>query len=95
MNRPPNWGDLGSAREPAPHEVADEPFAELCARLFTTGDGREFIKKIREDTIEVNHPPGVPEAVLRDMEGQRRLVRRIENATARGLELAAAKKAKG
>jgi hypothetical protein len=73
--------------KPAVPEPREDAFADLCARLFTTPDGKDFLKAVRQVTIEVGPHPACPEAVLRDLEGQRRLVRRIEDATARGLKL--------
>ncbi len=47
-------------------------------RCFTDAPGRAVLDHLRRKTMEVRLPPDAPEAALRDLEGQRRLVAYIE-----------------
>jgi len=47
-------------------------------RCFTDVPGRTVLDHLRRKTVEARLPPDTPEAVLRDLEGQRRLVAYIE-----------------
>ena len=51
--------------------------ARAAARCFGTDDGRKLLAHLRAITIERACGPQVSDAALRDLEGQRRLVRRL------------------
>ena len=54
------------------------------ARIFLTVSGKNVIKYLRSITLERALGSGVTDAELRFLEGQRFLVRQIENLTERG-----------
>ena len=80
----PSWEDLDKreTRQPRPDE-----FAEVSARLLSTMDGRRWVDMLREMTIEADLRDGLPESALWKLEGGRQLVRRIQKATQKGLDM--------
>jgi hypothetical protein len=56
----------------------------LCAQVFVGGAGADLLKMFRAMTIEKALPEGASADLLRDLEAQRRFVRRIETAAERG-----------
>lgn len=58
--------------------------AKPYAACFATASGREVLADLRRRTIERDTPADMPEAELRHLEGQRHLVRTIENLIKRG-----------
>ncbi len=58
--------------------------AYAFARLFATDDGRAVLRHLRTVTLERVMGPEATDAQLRDLEGARRLVKRIENMIASG-----------
>lgn len=87
----PNWRDL----ERKPHEPAaraDADFALICARLFNTPDGKEFLRLARAETFEkVLDAAVVQESALRAQEARRQFVRRIEALRDQGIAALEAK----
>ena len=82
--RGPCWEDLDRPKGPEPRP---DEFAELCARLLTSADGKKFVEMLRDQTIEADLPLNAGERQLFEMEGQRKLVRRIERSIRKGLDL--------
>ncbi len=58
--------------------------ARAAARCFGTDDGRRLLAHLRATTIERACGPQMPDAALRDLEGQRRLVHRLTALIDRG-----------
>lgn len=79
----PSWEDLDNHKKP---EAKPDEFAELCARVFTSRDGEKVLEMLRTMTIEADLPQGRGENALWELEGQRKLVRRIQRATQKGLD---------
>lgn len=85
-----SWEELDRARTPEP--TADA-FGELCALTFSSGPGAKLLEMFRAMTIEKTLPDGATETALRSLEAQRHFVRRIEAATARGINQIGSSKA--
>ena len=79
----PSWEDLNKAKraEPEPDAVA-----ERCARVFGSPEGKMLLADFRVLTIEKEPPANATDAQLRELEGERKFVRRIEKLIARGHE---------
>ena len=77
-----NWAEFEARRRQPP---SDEVINKVCARLFTSGDGFEFLKWLRAETKERAYGPDASDAALRHLEGQRQLCARIEGMIQRGL----------
>jgi adenylate kinase len=76
----PNWGEFENrspAREPA-EAGRDEKIAETALRAVSNPDGRALMDYLRSITIERHYAPGSPDALLRELEGQRWLVHHVE-----------------
>ena len=58
--------------------------ARAAARCFGSEDGRTLLAHLRAITVERACGPQVPDAALRDLEGQRRLVHRLIALVDRG-----------
>ena len=58
--------------------------ARAAARCFGSEDGRTLLAHLRAITVERACGPQVPDAALRDLEGQRRLVHRLIALADRG-----------
>lgn len=58
--------------------------ARAAARCFGSEDGRTLLAHLRAITVERACGPQVPDAALRDLEGQRRLVHRLTALVDRG-----------
>ena len=58
---------------------------QLLAKVFSGNDGRTALEWMRRVTIDRELSPAAPEAELRDLEGQRRFVRRLQHMIERGL----------
>ncbi len=90
-----SWEDL-APRQPTPDERAAARTLPLAyAHAFATGAGARVLADLRARTVEATLPPWVAagetgrpttEAELRSLEGQRLLVRYIENQVRRGQE---------
>ena len=65
-------------------EEGGEATARLFARVFAGGDGEAVLDWMRRVTIERELAPDATAEELRDLEGQRRLVRRVCNMVKRG-----------
>lgn len=87
----PNWGDLGGAQPQAPKE---DRLSEICARLFTSPDGKELLTELRRRYFENGGNPLAEERALRVRATQQHFVRELELACERGLANAANRKAK-
>jgi hypothetical protein len=72
-------------RPPAAPDTDD--FPHLNPRLFRTRDGRMWLERMSRNLFDLMLGPNVPEAMLRYLEGQRDIIRRIKN------DIAAAEKA--
>lgn len=57
---------------------------KLYAQVFGTAPGKRVLAHLRETTIERYLGDNASEAQLRTLEGQRALVKRIENLVERG-----------
>ena len=83
---PAGFGETG--RNGTPPGEADEAglrdIARAAARCFAGEDGRTLLAHLRALTTGRVCGPLVPDAALRDLEGQRRLVHRLEALIARG-----------
>jgi hypothetical protein len=77
-----SWEELDRSRVAEPS--VDE-FTRLCASTFAGGVGGDLLKMFRAMTIDKTLPDNAPESALRELEAQRKFVRRIEMATAHGL----------
>lgn len=62
----------------------DDSIALCLAGLFSGGSGEEALAWMRRITIDRELRPDATEAELRDLEGQRRFVRRLCNMIERG-----------
>lgn len=92
MSRP-NWGEFERRQSgPAAEASAErQSFDEICARVFTTPDGRDLLKYLYALYVDRRLPPQAPDAALREAEAQRRLVADLETARDAGLERMAAR----
>lgn len=66
--------------------LSGDDAAGLLAKVFAGGDGRAALDWMRSVTIDRELAPDAPEAALRDLEGQRRFVRKLLNLIERGRE---------
>lgn len=64
--------------------LSGDDAAGLLCKVFAGGDGRAALDWMRSVTIERELSPTASEAELRDLEGQRRFVRKLENLIERG-----------
>lgn len=80
------WGGLD--RKPATKAEREEAqrVDRLFARVFGTPDGLEVLALLRARTIERGVDPDAPHSALAYMEGQRQVVRAIEQRVANGRE---------
>lgn len=85
-----SWEELDRQRLTEP--TIDE-FTRLCASTFAGGVGAELLTMFRAMTIEKVLPDSAPPNALLELEAQRKFVRRIEMATARGTKQGAPPKA--
>ena len=65
-------------------EPPDEDIARVFARVFRGNDGEQARWFLRRMTLERVLPPSAMAEELRELEGQRRLVKLVENLIARG-----------
>lgn len=77
----PSWDDLARPNTPEP-SVSE--MAMRCARVFDNNDGLKLLADLRAMTIDKTLAPGASDVELRELEGERRLVRRLEQLVARG-----------
>ncbi len=95
MNRqPPHWGKLERRIPATDSQQESDEFAEICAAAFTTPAGRRLAEALTERYIKSVLNTAVTESALVVHNAQRHLVRELEQQTARGLKLQAAKKGK-
>lgn len=78
----PHGAGPGDPGEPGEPDLRD--IARAAARCFGTDDGRRLLAHLRAITLERACGPQVSDAALRDLEGQRRLVRRLTALIDRG-----------
>jgi hypothetical protein len=76
-----SWEELDRARVAEP--TVDE-FTRLCVANFAGGIGADLLKMFRAMTIEKVLPDTAPPNALLELEAQRKFVRRIEMAVAKG-----------
>lgn len=81
-----SWEELDRSRVAEP--TVDE-FTRLCALTFAGGLGADLLRVFRAMTIEKVLPDGAPANALLELEAQRKFVRRIETAVARGTKQSA------
>ena len=74
---PGDGRSAGARRNNDHNEIALREVARAAARCFGTEDGRTLLAYLRAITIERACGPQASDAALRDLEGQRRLVRQI------------------
>lgn len=67
-------------------DAEPDGLARAAAGCLAKGSGPEFLAGLRRLTVERELPPDASDAELRDLEGQRRLFRRIERLVERGLK---------
>lgn len=80
------WGDL-EKRQPTPAEKEEAQRVDhLFARVFGTPDGLEVLALLRSQTVERVAGPETSRGALAYMEGQRQVVRAIEQRVANGRE---------
>lgn len=87
MSSDPGWpwpGASGPSPPEAPEAPAADALAAACARLFAGADGRLLMAHLCRLTLAATLPPGVDEARLRHLEGQRALVLSLRHLAARG-----------
>ncbi len=86
MRGTPNWGEFERPQAGAADEASPErdQLAVMVMRATLAGDGKALLAWLRSITIERRVPPGAPDAVLRELEAQRRLVFEIERLAAEG-----------
>lgn len=85
--------DFAAKRQAHRDRIASPPvqataeFDDLCARIFTTPDGRALLPLLRSRTVDrpIN-PFAASESALRALAAQSQFVRDIETARDRGLE---------
>jgi len=73
------WFEAAEPAADAPDDVA-----RLFARTFTSADGRKVLAALERMTLGRALGPEAATKELRDLEGQRRLVRLIRTLTERG-----------
>jgi hypothetical protein len=82
------WGWFEAAENIAPRAAGmltnGDALPALAARCFKGDDGRRLLAYLRKITLERGLAPGVSEALIRHLEGQRQLVRYIEALVAEG-----------
>lgn len=82
----PSWSDL--ERKPA-GPPKDTRLSEICARVFTTPDGRELLAELRRLHFDSFASPAADERALRVRATQQNFVWELEQARDRGLAAAA------
>jgi hypothetical protein len=65
-------------------EAAERELIAACTRCLGSADGRRLLQHLRSITVERVLGPGVSDAVLRHLEGQRSLVFYLMQLSARG-----------
>jgi hypothetical protein len=86
----PNWGEFDSSRAAAPARAGlTDATAEVVLRAISSADGQALMAWLRSITIERRVAPGAPDAILRELEGQRFLVHSIEQAAEKGRQIIA------
>lgn len=86
----PNWGEFEHRTE-RKAEGEDQGVAGAAFRLSMTSDGRELLDWLRANTVDRRMAPGLPDAVVREMHGQRMLVQQVEDLIETGREQATRK----
>lgn len=84
-----SWNDLAPKEKPEP--TANE-MDRLCAQVFSTGAGHDLLQKLRILYIDKVLPSTADHRALGDLNAQRQLVRRLEDATERGNKALAKRK---
>jgi hypothetical protein len=90
--RTPPWSYFDNRRK-APEPTAENELDELCARLFTTPDGKDWLELMWADKFDRSLDPEISEARLRHLEGQRDMLRDLMRRRERGLRSLQQKKA--
>ena len=82
------WGWFDAVENTVPRAIGNlengDDLPALAARCFKGDDGRRLLTYLRKITLERGLAPGVSEALLRHLEGQRQLVKYIEGLVAEG-----------
>ncbi len=73
--------ELEPSADPRPSPT---DLAQMAARCFAGADGRHLLTYIRAITIERTLGPGIDDAHLRHLEGQRQLVQHLQALIKRG-----------
>ncbi len=84
MTKPEHGWDWFGGERDAPVAGNDEDLAHAFARCFQGRDGARVVAYLRAITLERALGPNAPDALLRHVEGQRQLVRRIGALIERG-----------
>ena len=84
-----SWQDL--ERKPEPASPADDEWARLHVTVFGSGPGVQLLERYHRMIVDTVPAATAPESVVRDHEGQRRLLRAMEQMLERGRALAQAK----
>lgn len=85
------WEFQQKRRQDAPDDQRGIDAAAVCARLFSTGDGKRLMEILYATFIDKRMPPGVSDALLREAEGKRQVVQYLENLRDVGLKREAEK----
>ena len=78
MSKPRSFDDLRPAAEPMKSTFPPEVLVAF-QRVFATPDGEMVLEWLRMSTTRAANGPDVTDSALRHIEGQRFLVRRIED----------------
>lgn len=76
----PSWARLEAGEADKP----DNRLAQAYRRAFASADGQAVLDDLRDKTRQAL-PPGVSDAALRHVEGQRYIVQWIERMVVKGL----------
>lgn len=86
----PRWSEFERRQVPAEASPqTNDTFEDVCARVFTSGDGRELLKHLYAQYIDRSCRPLASEAELREAEAKRALIRDLETRRDAGIQRAA------
>jgi hypothetical protein len=85
------WEFNQKRRQDAEDDPRQIDAAAVCARVFSSSDGKRLMEILYATFIDRRMPPGVADALLREAEGKRHVVLFLENLRDLGLKKEAEK----
>lgn len=89
---PPNWLEFDHSRKQNVEPATEQDASDICARVLTSGDGKEFLRHLYALYVDKRCRPQATEAELREAEAKRQLVHDLEKLRDDGLKRAVEQK---